>query len=396
MKKFKLSFLGLCLAAISAQAQVVYSENEQNYVANMTTTQSSLVSTHTEVQPSFQKASFKLSKIQDNWFASAKMGASAFIGTPQGCSDLLDRVTPSVQFSLGKWHSPYFGTRFGFQGLEMKGADLIKQSYQAYHGDLMLNLSSIHRQDYITMPRWNFVPYVGAGAIHNKTLRKTAFSLHYGLECNYRFAARLYLTAELGGLSTSKNFDGTGQGHQLGDHIIHASLGLTVGIGNQGWEKKKLKSMPYYTPMETRENSFYPKNDYRGLRQLKERMNSVTNSESVTLAEGFDAPILFFFKINTTHLIDTQQKVNIAEIAAAVKEYDLKVKIIGAADSRTGSPSFNRKLSVKRAKYIAKLLMQAGVPKEKMSGISQGGIDIYQPYTANRHTCVILQKEVEH
>ena len=88
MKKFKLSFLGLCLAAISAQAQVVYSENEQNYVANMTTTHSSLVSTHTEVQPSFQKASFKLSKIQDNWFASAKMGASAFIGTPQGCSHL--------------------------------------------------------------------------------------------------------------------------------------------------------------------------------------------------------------------------------------------------------------------------------------------------------------------
>lgn len=396
MKKFKLSFLGLCLAAISAQAQVVYSENEQNYVANMTTTHSSLVSTHAEVQPSFLKASFKLSKIQDNWFASAKMGASAFIGTPQGCSDLLDRVTPSAQFSLGKWHSPYFGTRFGFQGLEMKGADLIKQRYQAYHGDLMLNLSSIHRQDYITMPRWNFVPYVGAGAIHNKILRKTAFSLHYGLECNYRFAARLYLTAELGGLSTSKNFDGIGQGHQLGDHIIHASLGLTVGIGNQGWEKKKLKSMPYYTPMETRENSSYPKNDYRGLRQLKERMNSVTNSESVTLAEGFDAPILFFFKINTTHLIDTQQKVNIAEIAAAVKEYDLKVKIIGAADSRTGSPSSNRKLSVKRAKYIAKLLMQAGVPKEKMSGISQGGIDIYQPYTANRHTCVILQKEVEH
>lgn len=121
-------------------------------------------------------------------------------------------------------------------------------------------------------------------------------------------------------------------------------------------------------------------------------MKSVTNSESVTLTEGFDAPILFFFKINSAHLIDTQQKVNIAEIAAAVKEYDLKVKVIGAADSRTGSPAFNRKLSVKRAKYIAKLLMQAGVPKEKMSGISQGGIDIYKPYTANRHTCVILQK----
>lgn len=392
MKKLKLSFLGLCLAAMSTQAQVVFSENEQNYVANMTTIDSSIVSSNSEVMPSFQKETFKLSKIQDNWFASVKMGASAFIGSPSGCGDLFDRVTPTVQFSLGKWHSPFFGTRLAFEGLELKGADLTKQKYQAYHGDLMLNLSSFHRQDYTSMPRWNLVPYVGAGVIHNKTQEKTVFSLHYGLECNYRFANRLYLTAEVGGLTTSKGFDGIGQGHQLGDHVLHASIGLTVGIGNQGWEKKRLKAPPYYTPRETGSHFFYPKNDYKGLRLLKERMKSVTNSESVTLTEGFDAPILFFFKINSAHLIDTQQKVNIAEIAAAVKEYDLKVKVIGAADSRTGSPAFNRKLSVKRAKYIAKLLMQAGVPKEKMSGISQGGIDIYKPYTANRHTCVILQK----
>ena len=76
-----------------------------------------------------------------------------------------------------------------------------------------------------------------------------------------------------------------------------------------------------------------------------------------------------------------------------MKEYNLKVKVIGAADSRTGSNEYNRKLSIKRAKYIAKLLIDAGVQKEKLQGVSLGGIDIYKPYTANRHTCVILSKD---
>ena len=35
----------------------------------------------------------------------------------------------------------------------------------------------------------------------------------------------------------------------------------------------------------------------------------------------------------------------------------------------------------------------AGVPKEKMIGVSQGGINLYKPYTANRHTCVIVYKK---
>ena len=42
-----------------------------------------------------------------------------------------------------------------------------------------------------------------------------------------------------------------------------------------------------------------------------------------------DAPILFFFKINSTNLVDKQQLVNIGEIAGAVKENNLSVKIIG-------------------------------------------------------------------
>ena len=153
MKKIKLSFLGLCLVVMSAQAQVVFSEDEKNYVTDYAYTYGPTEQTKAEETSSFQKEAFKLSKIQDNWFVSAKISTNAFIGSPEGCGDLFDRVTPAAQFSLGKWHSPFFGSRLSFQGFEMKGSDLTKQKYQAYHGDFMLNLSSFHRKDYTTMPR---------------------------------------------------------------------------------------------------------------------------------------------------------------------------------------------------------------------------------------------------
>ena len=137
------------------------------------------------------------------------------------------------------------------------------------------------------------------------------------------------------------------------------------------------------------DGSQFPKNDFEGLKSLKERMSQGDDGSGIQL----DAPILFFFKINTTTLIDKQQLVNIKEIAKAVNENDLRINIYGAADSKTGTPKHNQKLSVRRARYIAKLLMKAGVDKSKMRGFSRGGINIYKPYTANRHTCVIVYKE---
>lgn len=392
MKRLKLFILGLCvILCMTSKAQVVFSEDERNFVLNTSNFQAASSSNNQELTPTSEH--FKLSGIKDNWFASAMIGGTTFIGSPSGCGDFFDRTTPTFHTSFGKWHSPYFGTRLTFDGIQMKGALLDKQHFQNYHLDLMLNTSSFHRLDYGKMPKWNFVAYVGPGVIHNSTLKKTSFAIYYGLMCSYRIARRVNLTAEVGATSTHGNFDGIGTDKAFGDHLLHGSLGLTLDIGKLGWEKKKLKANPLYTPSYTASKQAYPKNSYRGLNELLKRMESSVANNATNASNSFDAPILFFFKINSTHLIDPQQKVEIAEIAATVKEYDLKVKIIGAADSKTGTVAHNRKLSIKRAKYIAKLLIEAGVPKEKMSGVSQGGINIYKPFTANRHTCIILYQE---
>lgn len=341
---------------------------------------------------------FRLSDPDANWFVSAKGGVAGFLGSPVGCGDMFDRLDGTALFSAGKWHSRFFGTRLTYQGFNLKNADKESMSYHNMHADLMFNVSSFFRSSYDPMPRWNLSPYVGFGVLRNSDLHASPFAVSYGVVLNHRITDRLYIEAEVGGTSTYRYFDGVGDGKRFGDNLLSASIGVSVGIGKQGFDRKgKLGILNSYDSGSMGQQGTFPKNDFRGLKDLNDRLGDGStggegDGSGLSGIPGIDAPVLFFFKINSTELIDKQQLVNIKEIAGAVKEYGLRLKVIGAADSRTGKPRHNRALSVRRAKYIAKLLIKEGVPKDRMEGISRGGIDLYKPYTANRHTCVILYK----
>lgn len=388
----KLTFLlATFLMASYANAQVVFGENEKEFVKSASFSSGRHPKKDAKPYLSGQEK-FKLSAVGDNWFGCVKAGMSTFTGAPVGCTDFFGHTRPTMLVSFGKWHSRFFGTRLVYQGFTFTNAENKAMNYQNYHGDLMLNLSSFVRSSYNPLPRWDFALYLGAGAIKNTTIHSAPFAVSHGFLCSYRATNRLYVTAEMGGTSTFQRFDGIGKDKHFGDNILHASLGVTIGIGKQGFDRKPVLEVLGDDGDHTSllyDGSQFPKNDFEGLKSLKERMSKGDNGSGIQL----DAPILFFFKINTTTLIDKQQLVNIKEIAKAVNENDLRINIYGAADSKTGTPKHNQKLSVRRARYIAKLLMKAGVDKSKMRGFCRGGINIYKPYTANRHTCVIIYKE---
>ena len=66
------------------------------------------------------------------------------------------------------------------------------------------------------------------------------------------------------------------------------------------------------------------------------------------------------------------------------------MEVIGAADSQTGNAQYNEKLSAQRADCIAKLLRKKGVKDDHIATTFEGGIDKYEPFTANRNTKVVL------
>lgn len=164
----------------------------------------------------------------------------------------------------------------------------------------------------------------------------------------------------------------------------------------------------------------HPRNNYSGLNSLRARLrnkgwngdednykpvlkedgNEIDGSAEMSSEQYFQvmkdgkifvgSPIFFFFKLGTDELTECAQIINIKEVASTIKKYGLCARIVGAADSQTGTAYINERLSAKRAEYIAKMMREQGVPQDMIQTQYRGGISTYEPQTGNRNTCVML------
>jgi outer membrane protein OmpA-like peptidoglycan-associated protein len=346
------------------------------------------------------------------WFINVAGGGSAFIGSPKGCEDLFGRVQPTLQVSLGKWHTPTVGNRLVFQGFQWKSGALQSQNYRHYHADLLWNVTP-------SLDRFDIIPLVGVGIIDNRTADCRPFALNYGVQGRYRLTDYLHVTAELSNATTFKNADGLGAARQLGDHHLSLTAGVAWTFGRKVSGKKVADSAPTMQQSEClaaytyEPHSNYPVNDYSGLNSLRRRLHEDKNahrnsdkkaslsSESAPSSLAWDsihieesdylgAPIFFFFELGTSNLVDASQLVNLNEIARIAIKYGLKIDVVGAADSQTGTEQINNNLGVARAQYIAEYLTAQGVLAENITTHSHGGISTYTPTPANRNATVSL------
>ena len=478
----------LCLSAMSVKASDVTTTSD-SIVKQVGVTSEYYLQT---LKPTYLKNVSEAANWGKNWFIEIKGGASAFLGTPIGCGDVFDRLSPVLQVGLGKWFTPAVGGRVAYQGLSFKNGEFKSMDYHFIHADFLYNLTSGINCNDIGLSRWDVIPYLGVGMIYNPDWSSACmcpghasgshpFAFSYGLECRYRLNDRMHLVAELSGMTTAKNFDAVGSSSKFGDNMLTLSAGLSFTLGKAGY-KRIVDAKPYIAQNEwllsyaeslgnnnrmlrksnmenekilaeyqkilemeglldlygnkfnnrDKSKALFPRNDYSGLNSLRARLNNKGwdgNPENMPKAmlkrgEGYDketekamdafyngeldelqiayltamrdgtepigAPVYFFFNIGTDQLTDVSQLLNIDELAKVAKTYNLKVKIIGAADSATGTDSINETLSSKRAAYIMRLMRDRGVASENIKTTHEGGIDDYSPVQANRNTCVVL------
>lgn len=413
----------MCLAAMTASAQTARQSSDSLYIQKSYSQEQMLM----PVNPTYIKHVSEAANWGRNWFIEAKGGASAFLGTPIGCGDVFDRVTPLLQIGVGKWFTPAIGGRIGFQGLSFKNAEFHTMKYQFVHADFLYNVTSGIRQNESGIPLWDVIPFVGVGMIHNSDWINNCtcqggssgshpFAFTYGVEARYRISDRVHLVGEVSGMLTARNFDGIGTSTKFGDNMISASAGLSFTIGKTGWKRvvdatpyieQNLALQDYIAYMRDKNahlekrlagnddgKTVYPKNSYSGLNSLRARlsMNGDSLSSSDHLKVSIGVPVYFFFKLNTDKLVDKSQLVNLDDIAKMAKQENLKIKISGAADSATGTQSGNQDLGKRRAKFIAKALIKRGVDKSQIKAYNLGGIDKYAANEANRFTTVVLLK----
>ena len=413
----------MCLAAMTASAQTARQSSDSLYIQKSYSQEQMLM----PVNPTYLKHVSEAANWGRNWFIEAKGGASAFLGTPIGCGDVFDRVTPLLQIGVGKWFTPAIGGRIGFQGLSFKNAEFHTMKYQFVHADFLYNITSGIRQNESGIPLWDVIPFVGVGMIHNSDWINSCtcqggssgshpFAFTYGVEARYRISDRVHLVGEVSGMLTARNFDGIGTSTKFGDNMISVSAGLSFTIGKTGWKRvvdatpyieQNLAFQDYIAYMRDRNahlekrlagnddgKTVYPKNSYSGLNSLRARlsMNGDSLSSSDRLKVSIGVPVYFFFKLNSDKLVDKSQLVNLDDIAKMAKQGNLKIKISGAADSATGTQSGNQDLGKRRAKFIAKALIKRGVDKIQIKAYNLGGIDKYAANEANRFTTVVLLK----
>lgn len=101
-------------------------------------------------------------------------------------------------------------------------------------------------------------------------------------------------------------------------------------------------------------------------------------------------PLLVFFKGGGTELTDSSQMINVKTVAELSKEYGFRIRIIGSADSATGSAEKNETVAQNRAKYIADYLISLGVSEECIERSSVGGVNEFNPTQANRNCKIEL------
>ncbi len=459
MRKLALFIMACLFAGEAAAAPVI--DDEKGFVLNEQDMQ--------PLTPTYLENVYGSSAWGSNWFLSVKGGVSAFLGKPVGHGDLFDRTKPLFNAAIGKWFSPFFGSRLAFQGFKLYDSNIESRSFQNLHVDLLYNVSSHFRKGYEDLPRWDFILYAGTGIIRNSYTHQKPFAMSYGLIGKYRFTKRLHLEAEVGGTTTWRSFDGIGEDNKLGDNLLHASLGLSVTIGKVGFQrvidpkpyifqndilieyldkmkeendklnKKHMKDAMALSEMrkileieglldkynlglpEEEQTKAHPRNNYSGLNSLRARLrnksfnaseddameelaNNYTgdlSSDSIMSPEDYfrvmkdgkifvGSPVFFFFKLGKDELTEKAQVINLKEVASAIKRFGLSARIVGAADSQTGTAYGNERLSAKRADYISRLLRENGVPEERINVQYQGGINSYVPQEGNRNTCVML------
>ena len=116
----------------------------------------------------------------------------------------------------------------------------------------------------------------------------------------------------------------------------------------------------------------------------------VEDTEEVVITDPNIAPRTVFFKIGSDRL-SPQEEMNLSYLASKIKESpNATYTINGYADSATGTPAFNKELSLKRAQAVVDVLVkQYGIPADRLKVDAGGGVDKFGQPILNR---VVLVK----
>lgn len=334
---------------------------------------------------------------RDNWFVTVGGGVQVLDSDLDNELDFYDRVAPAIDISVGKWFTPGFGIRLGYNGFKMNGVTdlasssaivedldngLYKEKYDVgiFHVEAMfdvLNLIKGYKYDRF----YSVIPYVGTG---------WARCFNYGEEDEQSFKFGIinrFRVNDAWAINVEPRMDIM---HDRFDELEYDSasdtdvlFGLTVGVTYnfpmRGFQRRSV------VPSGISDAELQAVRDQLGASRaqnakIKEQIAVLERSSKVVEKIEKDrviAPTLFIFPINSPKLTRAM-KTNASYLAKQINDEDPnKVYLItGYADRATGNDRINTPLSEKRAQAMYDFLVKEyGVNPNQLKMAHKGGVE---------------------
>ena len=349
-----------------------------------------------------EKYSVATNSFWSNWFVQVGADWNAFYSNQEHGQGLSRspfksfRATSGFSVAIGKWFTPGLGLRTKFSGVW--GRTVVDENKHSNHiwtlnENVLFNLSNM-LYGYNPNRVWNFVPFVGAGINRNCCADRYAMNLSAGILNTFRVSKHVGIHFELGWNYAEEDLDAVkpdGKGGRIWegkDNKLYAELGLTFNLGKASWDKTpdvdaiKALSQAQIDALNAQLNDANAENA-----RLK---NLLAQKKDATAAvkEYVGTPVSVFFNINKSVIASKKDLVNVKNMAEYAKDNNANLLVTGYADSATGKPAYNQKLSEKRAETVANELVKMGVSRDQITTEAKGGVKDLSPISYNRRATV--------
>ena len=236
------------------------------------------------------------------------------------------------------------------------------------------------------------IPWVGLGyAQRFKTTDSREFArtesptVNFGILTAFRLSKRVDLNLEVQGSLLNEQFNRVAMDH-LTDGIGQLTAGLTFKLGKTDFEVLEPMDYDLLNDLNDQINALRAENE-----ELSKRPVSCPEcKETVTEVVNNVVDNVVFFRLNSAK-IDKNQHINIYNTAEYIKAHNTPIKVIGYADKKTGKADYNMQLSEKRAKAVAKELMDKyGISSDQITVEWKGCEE--QPYSENSWNRVVIMR----
>ena len=349
-----------------------------------------------------------------NWFVGVGGGFNTAIGKEiKPFAEFTPKNNWAAEAFIGKWFTPTIGARVGYKGVMNNFAyDADTYVSNAYgngeqvrfgyaHADLMWNLSNA-LSGYKETRFWDIIPYAGFGYLginNGQTDNKLGVSAGVYNELRLGKVVNLFIDLSVIGTENPVGLRTVADNAPVVTdetnvfvrplYMPTATVGITFNLS-------KKKNFDRFSSVGVRKDVYDAlKAQYDALvargPEVKEVVKEVPVTKEVQVEKEVQVLVgntVITFPIGSSTL-STVEREKVEMFAKAFDGQDVVVKVVGSADSKTGTAKRNNQLAQKRADVVKGVLVKNGVPADRI--VVESTLDATENVETSRSAIITLE-----